>query len=211
MLADLIRRLTGAPDPSPLHPDDCRLALAALMVRLARSDGHYDTVERLRIEQMLMTRYGLRRAEVVGISLADVDDAFESIVVCGKGGVVRTVPLAPGVRRALRAWLAVRGNDAGPLLTPVSATLPRQPLLGRRLSANAVAQVVRRHFGPEVSPHDLRRTFTGDLLETGADLSTVAKVLGHADPATTAGYDRRGHATRLAAVERLEVPVQLPD
>lgn len=63
MLADLIRRLAGAHDPSPLHPDDCRLALAALMVRLARSDGQYDTVERLRIEQMLMTRYGLRRAE----------------------------------------------------------------------------------------------------------------------------------------------------
>ncbi len=63
MLADLLRRLAGAPDPSPLHPDDCRLALAALMVRLARSDGQYDTVERLRIEQMLMTRYGLRRAE----------------------------------------------------------------------------------------------------------------------------------------------------
>lgn len=62
MLADLIRRLTGAHDPSPLHPDDSRLALAALMVRLSRSDDHYDRLERLRIEQMLIERYGIPRA-----------------------------------------------------------------------------------------------------------------------------------------------------
>lgn len=76
------------------------------------------------------------------------------------------------------------------------------------MATDTVAQAVVRRFGDDVQPHDLRRTFTGDLLESGADLSTVSKILGHMSPATTAGYDRRGQATRLAAVEKLTVPVE---
>ena len=154
----------------------------------------------------LLVGAGLRRAEVTSLNLEDLDEHFESVVVRGKGRVVRDVPLAPGVRRAIRAWLKTRGTDPGPLLTPMTRTVPRQPVL-RRLSSNTVAQVVQRRFGEEVRPHDLRRTFTGDLLDSGADLSTVAKVLGHASTETTAGYDRRGFATRRDAVEKLNVPV----
>lgn len=80
--------------------------------------------------------------------------------------------------------------------------------MGTRLSTNAVAQAVARRFSEGVAPHDLRRTFVGDLLDTGADLSTVSKVVGHANPATTTGYDRRGRSDRRRAVERLEVPFE---
>lgn len=59
MLADLLRRLRGDPDPTALAPEDCRLALAALMVRLARTDGHYSGSERRRIDRLLAQRYGL--------------------------------------------------------------------------------------------------------------------------------------------------------
>lgn len=158
----------------------------------------------------LLVGAGLRRGEAVSLELAHLDDYLESVLVHGKGGVVRTVPLAPGVRRALRAWLEVRGREPGPLLTPLTRTVPRTPVMGRALSTDTVAQVVARRFGPDVAPHDLRRTFTGDLLESGADLSIVSKVLGHVSPATTAGYDRRGQAARQAAVERLYVPVEDP-
>lgn len=159
----------------------------------------------------LLVGAGLRRGEAVMLDLSDVDAARETLVVTGKGGVVRSVPLAPGVRRALTAWLAVRGDDAGPLLTPMSKAVPRVAVVetGRRLSVDAVAAAVRRRFIGEseaVRPHDLRRTFVGDLLDSGADLSTVSKIVGHSNPATTAGYDRRGIATRRAAVERLSVP-----
>lgn len=59
MIADLMRRLAGGPDPTPLAPEDSRLALAAVMVRLARSDNHYSGPEKRRIERVLAERYRL--------------------------------------------------------------------------------------------------------------------------------------------------------
>lgn len=58
MFGELIRRLT-APAPAPLPPEDERLALAALLVRIARADGDYSEDERQRIGRILATRYGL--------------------------------------------------------------------------------------------------------------------------------------------------------
>jgi uncharacterized tellurite resistance protein B-like protein len=59
MLADLLRRLAGPPARDPLAPEDARLAMAALMVRISRTDGHYSDPERQRIDAMLGQRYGL--------------------------------------------------------------------------------------------------------------------------------------------------------
>jgi uncharacterized tellurite resistance protein B-like protein len=58
MFTDLLRRLT-APEPEPLPEPDAKLALAALMVRVARADGDYAPVEIDRIDRVLMRRHGL--------------------------------------------------------------------------------------------------------------------------------------------------------
>ncbi len=64
MFADFLKRLT-ATDPEPLPDADARLALTALLVRVARSDGTFDDDERARIDRIITTRYGLSPFEAV--------------------------------------------------------------------------------------------------------------------------------------------------
>ncbi len=66
MFGELLRRMT-APEPEPLNDGDARLALAALLVRIAKSDGHYDGAEVQRIDKLLANRYGLGPFEVAGL------------------------------------------------------------------------------------------------------------------------------------------------
>ncbi len=64
MFGELFKRLT-ATDPAPLHDADARVALGALLVRLARADGSYDADEITQIDAVLRARYGLTQAEAV--------------------------------------------------------------------------------------------------------------------------------------------------
>jgi len=66
MFGELFKRLT-APDPAPLTDDDARVALGALLVRLARADGQYDADEVAQIDAILMTRYGLADFEAADL------------------------------------------------------------------------------------------------------------------------------------------------
>lgn len=67
-------------------------------------------------------------------------------------------------------------------------------IIMRRLSDQSVLDIVRRlarHANiPRFSPHDARRTFIGDMLDLGVDISTVQQLAGHAQVTTTARYDR---------------------
>lgn len=62
MFGDFLKRLT-APAPAPLEDTDARLALGALLVRVAKSDEHYDGLEVAKIDQLLSRRYGLNSAQ----------------------------------------------------------------------------------------------------------------------------------------------------
>lgn len=67
MLADLLRRLAAPHSAAPLGAEDARLALAALMVRISRTDGAYAEAERARIDAMLADRYRLAPADAARV------------------------------------------------------------------------------------------------------------------------------------------------
>lgn len=151
---------------------------------------------------------GLRRAELVGLDAADVGRTDTGTVLhvrAGKGNKARRVPLAGGAAAALDDWLAVRGDGPGPLFTALG-----NRNRGGRLTTQGCYVMIRTRATaagiPALSPHDLRRSFVSDLLDAGADVVTVQKLAGHADPATTARYDRRDERSKAAAVQRLHVP-----
>jgi len=149
----------------------------------------------------------VRRAELAGLDLADWSADPPTLRVRGKGDKERLVPLAGGAAAATRAWLRARGDHPGGLFLPVNKG---GRICNDRLGAGAIYATLRKRLVEagvaRLSPHDLRRTFVGDLLDAGIDLATVQRLAGHASPTTTARYDRRGEATKRRAIEALHFP-----
>jgi site-specific recombinase XerD len=151
---------------------------------------------------------GVRRAEAVQLDLADFDtDSGAVRVRSGKGNRQRITYVQGLGALAVTVWIDLRGLEAGPLFLPIH----RSGRIGlRRMREQSIYDILRRRAGaagvPPFSPHDLRRTFAGDLLDAGADISTVQQLLGHASVTTTQRYDRRGEATKRRAAALLHVP-----
>lgn len=150
---------------------------------------------------------GLRRAEVCDLDIDDYNAAAGVLRVNGKRNKEREVPIGGGTVDALADWLTVRGNAAGPLFCPVNKGGRVEV---RRMNTDAVFAALQKRAGQagiaNLSPHDLRRTFASDLLDAGADIATVAKLMGHAAVTTTARYDRRGESAKRRAIDLLHVP-----
>ena len=152
---------------------------------------------------------GLRRAELVTLDSSDYDPDSGRLVVQGKGHKERIVWCSNGSKDALDDWLIVRGSADGPLFFRIQKG---GQILTGRLTTQAVyyitQQRARKSGVRSFSPHDMRRTFVSDLLEAGADLSTVSRMAGHANVQTTARYDRRSEETKKKAAQLLFVPYQ---
>jgi integrase len=167
----------------------------------------------------LMRVTGLRRAEVAGLDVTAYDRQAQRLTVTGKRNKTRVIPIEdPGTRGALADWLHLRGAEPGAMFARIdrvaggSYAIARRPDNGQPagLTDQAIYYILderRQQAGVEpFTPHDLRRTFAGDLLDAGADLATAQKLMGHGNPATTAGYDRRTEQVKRKAVAALSVP-----
>ncbi len=152
---------------------------------------------------------GLRCAEAAGTRLEHLDEAAGTLRVRGKGNRERLAPVNRGALDALANWLDHRGRADGPLLRPVSRHGRIEPL-GMTTAAIRLrlARCAGRAGIAHCSPHDLRRTWVSMLLDEGADITTVAKMAGHASVQTTSRYDRRDERAARTAAERLHVPVR---
>lgn len=128
MFADLLRRLT-APEPARLTEMDQRLALAALLVRLARSDGDFDEAEARRIDRLLCRRYGISPFEAVGLRAeAETLEAEAPDTVRFTRAIKDTVPYEEreGVVEALWAVVladGVRDEEEDALMRLVASLL----------------------------------------------------------------------------------------
>ena len=167
-----------------------------------------DTFAGRRDAAMLTLLYGcgVRRSEAAAITADNYRDG-EIIVRSGKGRKERIVYAPAGGRAAIEAWLKMRGSWSGALLCPVSKGGKVQK---RHMTAQAIMLrlwwIADKIGVQRFSPHDLRRSFVGELLDAGADISSVQKIAGHANVATTQRYDRRPEAAKRKAAELLHVP-----
>jgi len=154
---------------------------------------------------------GTRRGELVTLDLADYDRAAGSLRIRGKGNKERLGYATDGAAQALDGWLMHRGDAPGPLFCPVNKA---GRVTIRRLTGQAVfdrLQHIARAAGvADVSPHDARRSFISDVLDATGDLAVAQQLAGHANPATTARYDRRGERAKRRAAELLQVPYVAP-
>lgn len=150
---------------------------------------------------------GLRRSEAVALDLADFEPDINSLQVRqGKGRKSRTVYLPDGAAAVLMAWFVVRGDQPGALLCPVRRG---GHIVIRRMTDQAVMLIIQKRAEQAgivaLSPHDFRRTFITELLNSKADILTIQNLAGHASPSTTARYDRRGEAAKRQAVQLLNI------
>lgn len=157
----------------------------------------------------LLYSTGIRRTSLVRLTIDDYDAQTQSLSVQdAQGGKAITVYVSQdGTQRALVDWLALRGLGPGALFWPVNKA---GKIASRPLSAQAVYNVLMKRAqqaGIEpLSPHDLRRAFAGELLDAGADMTTVREILGYAQGRAMASDGGGPEDVKREAASLIRVP-----
>jgi integrase len=152
---------------------------------------------------------GLRRAEVAAVEVKDFEPETGAIAVrAGKGQKDRITYLCPGGDEAVADWLKVRGDASGYLINPInkSKVINRDRGFTVQSVFDVIATRAEEAGVRHTSPHDFRRTFISNLLDSDVDTFSVQQLVGHASPATTAKYDRRGEETKRKAISSQHLP-----
>jgi len=173
------------PKPEQRKPKVLRLGEVASMItaRVERPNApHLAARDRAIVE--LLYGSGLRRAELAGLDLDDVDLGEKVAMVTGKGNKRRMVPLTQAATDAMRSYLTQRpgSNDRAFFLSNRNA----------RLGLRQVWQIVKDYAAKSgvdrATTHSMRHSFATHFIEGGGDVSTLQKLLGHASIQTTQVY-----------------------
>lgn len=166
------------------------------------------SVKDVRDKAMLgvMMGCGMRRAEIVNLTIDHWDNVEKAFTFIGKGNKQRLVYLPPDLNPDMNAWLKVRGDDAGPLFPRIFKCQGQEKMdLTKHMRPASIYRLVQNRSTRagirEVTPHDFRRTFATRTLEAGIDIFVLQGAMGHASPTTTRRYDRRD-AKALAKAAR---------
>ncbi|WP_155769162.1 site-specific tyrosine recombinase XerD [Mycobacterium asiaticum] len=193
-LAELdVARAVRPPTPGRRLPKSLSIDQVLSLLEAAGGEDASDGPLTLRNRALLELLYstGSRISEAVGLDVDDIDTHARSVLLRGKGGKQRLVPVGRPAVAALDAYL-VRGR---PDLARRGRGTPAIFLNARggRLSRQSAWQVLqdaaeRAGITSGVSPHILRHSFATHLLEGGADVRVVQELLGHASVTTTQIY-----------------------
>tara|TARA_B100001121_G_scaffold33137_1_gene27839 strand:+ start:435 stop:1352 length:918 start_codon:yes stop_codon:yes gene_type:complete len=161
---------------------------------LLKAAHKLQTAEGIRLTCLLEIAYasGLRVTELVSLPTDALNLTSETLLISGKGGKERLVPLTFSAMNAIVAYERVRidflkGNNTSKFLFPSRS---KQGYLTRRRLGQLLKELaIQAGLDPTIiSPHILRHAFASHLLNRGADLRSLQKMLGHSDISTTQIY-----------------------
>ncbi len=144
--------------------------------------------DRALLEMLYST--GARITELLDLDVDDLDREQRMLLVRGKGGKERIVPLGRPALQAVERYLVRARPSLNKKGSPALFLNNRGARLGRQSGFKIVSQAAETAGLDHVSPHSLRHSFATHLLEGGADIRVVQELLGHASVATTQIYTK---------------------
>ncbi|MBO0765434.1 MAG: site-specific tyrosine recombinase XerD [Hyphomicrobiaceae bacterium] len=184
----------GRPLPRTLSPAEVDRLIETARARIAAAKGR-ERVRALRLHALIEMLYatGMRVSELVTLPRSVLAGDTRVLLIKGKGGRERIVPLNAPARAALECYLNVGFDDGlAPMVKTKWLFASRSAeghLTRQRLAQELKGLAAEAGLDPDrVSPHVLRHAFASHLLDRGADLRAVQQLLGHADISTTQIY-----------------------